>query len=87
MSTAPNLWAPAPPTLWADDEIPTRTRDDWRSLAVALHPNDDTDRARMVRTKARGGVWYCPSACITASRLECDCPCGGVCHGGICIGH
>lgn len=88
MSTAPNLWQPAPPTLWTDDALPAPlTRDDWQQLAARLEKDDDTDRARYVRAKARGGAWYCPSTCVSATRFDCECPCGGVCHGAFCIGH
>jgi hypothetical protein len=87
MTTAPNLWQPEPATLWPDDQLPERNRDEWRSLAAELRRDDETDRARMIRTKARGGVWYCPGACTSAEGDVCECPCGRQCHGRACIGH
>jgi hypothetical protein len=87
VNIAPNLWSAPDPTLWPDEAIPERTRDDWRVLAGTLEKKDDTDRARMIRAKARGGVWYCPGACTGATGPDCDCPCGRACHGRTCTGH
>ena len=75
-------------TLWTTDELPERTRTDWIALRAALDDQDDTDRARMIRAKARGARWYCPNQCTGAQGDECACPCGRECHGAqVCIGH